>query len=59
MKILWCYPNQHLRVTPPGGIAIITACLKRAGYTDIELFDATWFPMDDNLRSARSDRDKE
>ena len=59
MKILWCYPNQHMRVTPPGGIAIITACLKRAGYSDIELFDATWFPIDTELESARTDRDKE
>ena len=48
-----------MRVTPPGGVAIITACLKRAGYHNIELFDATWFPIDSNLRSARSDRDKE
>ena len=59
MKILWCYPNQHMRVTPPGGIAIITACLKRAGYNNIELFDATWFPVDAELESARVDRDVE
>ena len=48
-----------MRVTPPGGIAIITACLKRAGYHKIELFDATWFPIDTELASARVDRDKE
>ena len=59
MKILWCYPNQHLRVTPPGGIAIITACLKRAGWNDVELFDSTWFPIDTSLKSSRTDRDKE
>ena len=59
MKILWCYPNQHLRVTPPGGIAIITACLKRAGWNDVELFDSTWFPIDTSLESSRTDRDKE
>ena len=48
-----------MRVTPPGGIAIITACLKRAGYHNIDLFDATWFPIDTELESARTDRDKE
>ena len=33
-----------MRVTPPGAIAILSACLKRAGYNNIELFDATWYP---------------
>ena len=27
-----------MRVTIPGGISILSACLKRAGYNDIELF---------------------
>ena len=58
MRILWLYPNQHMRVTPPGGVAIITACLKRAGYTNIELFDATWYPVDKE-EFSRPDRDKE
>ena len=35
-----------MRVTPPGGIAIISACLKRAGYNNVELFDATWYRQD-------------
>ena len=48
-----------MRVTPPGGIAILTACLKRAGYTDIDLFDATWYPVDEDESFARPDRDKE
>ena len=48
-----------MRVTPPGGVAIITACLKRAGYTNIELFDATWYPVDNEENFARPDRDKE
>ena len=59
LRILWLYPNQHMRVTPPGGVAIITACLKRAGYTNIELFDATWYPVDKEENFARPDRDIE
>ena len=59
LKVLWLYPNQHMRVTPPGGIAILTACLKRAGYTDIDLFDATWYPVDEDANFARPDRDRE
>jgi len=59
LKVLWLYPNQHMRVTPPGGIAILTACLKRAGYTDIDLFDATWYPVDEDLNQATGDRDRE
>ena len=59
LRILWLYPNQHMRVTPPGGIAILTACLKRAGYTNIELFDATWYPIDTESEFARPDRDRE
>ena len=47
-----------MRVTPPGGVAIITACLKRAGYYNIELFDATWYPVDEE-EFSRPDRDKE
>ena len=47
-----------MRVTPPGGVAIITACLKRAGYHNIELFDATWYPVDEE-KFSRPDRDKE
>ena len=47
-----------MRVTPPGGVAIITACLKRAGYSNIELFDATWYPVDKE-EFSRPDRDKE
>ena len=47
-----------MRVTPPGGVAIITACLKRAGYHNIELFDATWYPADQE-EFSRPDRDKE
>jgi len=58
LRILWLYPNQHMRVTPPGGVAIITACLKRAGYHNIELFDATWYPVDKE-EFSRPDRDKE
>jgi len=58
LRILWLYPNQHMRVTPPGGVAIITACLKRAGYNNIELFDATWYPLDTENAHALSDRDK-
>ena len=48
-----------MRVTPPGGVAIITACLKKAGYHNIELFDATWYPVDDEENFARPDRDVE
>ena len=59
LRVLWLYPNQHMRVTPPGGIAILTACLKRAGYTDIDLFDATWYPVDEDADFARPDRDRE
>ena len=59
LRVLWLYPNQHMRVTPPGGIAILTACLKRAGYTDIDLFDATWYPVDEDENFARPDRDRE
>ena len=59
LRILWLYPNQHMRVTPPGGIAILTACLKRAGYNDIDLFDATWYPVDEDEVFARPDRDRE
>tara|TARA_B100001093_G_scaffold276884_1_gene264570 strand:- start:530 stop:1960 length:1431 start_codon:yes stop_codon:yes gene_type:complete len=58
LRILWLYPNQHMRVTPPGGVAIISACLKRAGYHNIELFDATWYPVDKEV-FAQPDRDKE
>ena len=46
LRILWLYPNQHMRVTPPGGVAIISACLKREGFYNMELFDATWYPVD-------------
>ena len=59
LRILWLYPNQHLRVTPPGGVAIISACLKRAGYHNLELFDATWYPVDEEEDFARPDRDQE
>ena len=48
-----------MRVTPPGGVAIITACLRRAGYNNIELFDATWYPVDKTEDFARPDRDIE
>ena len=61
-KILFLYPNQHMRVTPPGGIAIISACLKRAGFTNIHLFDSTWFPYADEtdaMSGEQVDRDKE
>lgn len=61
-KILFLYPNQHMRVTPPGGIAIISACLKRAGFTNLHLFDSTWFPYADDkdaMTGEQADRDKE
>ena len=61
-KILFLYPNQHMRVTPPGGIAIISACLKRSGFTNIHLFDSTWFPYADEtdaMSGEQVDRDKE
>jgi len=49
-----------MRVTPPGGIAIISACLKRAGYNNVELFDATWYCQDtESPDFARPDRDIE
>ena len=49
-----------MRVTPPGGIAIISACLKRAGYNNVELFDATWYRQDtESPDFARPDRDIE
>ena len=48
-----------MRVTPPGGVAIITACLKRAGYHNIELFDATWYPVDTSDSHHLVDRDNE
>jgi len=56
------YPNQHMRVTPPGGIAIISACLKRNGFTNIHLFDSTWFSYADDtdaMSGEQADRDKE
>ena len=62
LKILFLYPNQHMRVTPPGGIAIISACLKRSGFTNIHLFDSTWFPYADDtdaMSGEQVDRDKE
>ena len=40
-----------MRVTPPGGVAIISACLKRAGYHNMDLFDATWYPVDKELET--------
>jgi anaerobic magnesium-protoporphyrin IX monomethyl ester cyclase len=61
-KILFLYPNQHMRVTPPGGIAIISACLKREGFTNLHLFDSTWFPyaeQKDAMSGEQADRDKE
>ena len=61
-KILFLYPNQHMRVTPPGGIAIISACLKREGFTNLHLFDSTWFPYADDkdaMSGEQIDRDKE
>ena len=51
-----------MRVTPPGGIAIISACLKREGFTNLHLFDSTWFPYaedKDSMRGELVDRDKE
>ena len=49
-----------MRVTPPVGIAIISACLKRAGYNNVELFDATWYRQDtESPDFARPDRDIE
>ena len=51
-----------MRVTPPGGIAILSACLKRAGYHDMKLFDATWYPVDQQLRDegkAGGNRDRD
>ena len=47
-----------MRVTPPGGIAILSACLKRAGYHNMKLFDATWYPVDEVLEQANGDRDR-
>ena len=58
MKILFCYPNLHMRVTIPGGISILSACLKRAGYNDIELFDGTWFTQDDGAADRNAERVK-
>ena len=58
LKILFLYPNQHMRVTPPGGIAILSAVIKRHGYTNVKLFDATWYPLDTELDTAHEDRDK-
>ena len=61
-KILFLYPNQHMRVTPPGGIAIISACLKASGFTNVHLFDSTWFPYSDEGAGDECehvDRDKE
>lgn len=60
-KILFLYPNQHMRVTPPGGIAILSACLKRDGFSNVHLFDSTWFPYADERKNTdeRADRDKE
>lgn len=58
MRILFCYPNLHMRVTIPGGISILSACLKRAGYNDIELFDGTWFTQDDGTADRNAERVK-
>lgn len=58
MKILFCYPNQHMRVTIPGGIAVLSACLKRAGYTNIELFDGTWYTQKDGVADRNEERAK-
>mgnify|MGYP003114693988 FL=1 len=47
-----------MRVTIPGGIAVLSACLKRAGYTDIELFDGTWYTQDDGVADRNEERAK-
>ena len=48
-----------MRVTPPGGVAIISACLKREGFHNMELFDATWYPVDKQEIFTQPDRDVE
>ena len=58
LKILFLYPNLHMRVLIPGGISILSACLKRGGFNNIQLFDPTWYEYSDkNFSNTEGSRD--
>ena len=42
-KILLIYPNVMLANTIPIGITLLSSCLKKAGYSNIILFDTTFY----------------
>ena len=58
LRILFCYPNQYMRATIPGGIAILSACLKREGFYNLDVFDSTWFDQNLEDRGCSNDRDR-
>ena len=41
MKVLFVFPNEYLSIGIPQGIAILSACLKRAGHST-DIFDFTF-----------------
>ena len=46
-KILLVYPNVMLQNTIPINIALLSACLKEAGFNNIKLFDTTFYKTQD------------
>ena len=42
-KILFVYPNLQMSSLAPQGLGILSAIMKQNGYTDVNLFDCTFY----------------
>ncbi|KKL53185.1 hypothetical protein LCGC14_2277950, partial [marine sediment metagenome] len=52
-KVLFIYPNTMMATLLPINISILSACLKKNGFT-VDLFDTTYYPTEEiNLEKKK------
>ena len=56
LKILFLYPNLSMSALVPYAVAILSAVLKKDGFTNIDLFDATFYKSPEETKDARGVR---
>ena len=46
LRILFLYPNLNMSTLVPNAISILSSVLKKAGFSNIDLFDTTFYQSD-------------
>ena len=50
LRVLFLYPNLHMSTLVPNAVSILTAVLKRGGFENIELFDTTFYELNEESK---------